>query len=76
MHNISQFSYTMQGVQLTMVNNTIILAGILLDHKLYFGIHAHIEEICSKANHLLGILKGTYPSITAGKPSGNTIVGN
>ena len=49
-HNISQFNYTVQGVQLITVKQHHYL-GILLDQKLFW--HPHIEKICDKANCLL-----------------------
>ena len=60
-HNISQFNYTMQGVQLTSVKQHHYL-GILLDQN-YPGTHAHIDQICNKANRLLGLLKRNLPKI-------------
>ena len=57
-HNISQFNYTMQGVQLTTVKQHHYL-GILLDQKLSW--HPHIDQICNKANRLLGLLKRNLP---------------
>ena len=57
-HNISQFNYTMQSMQLTTVKQHHYL-GILLDQKLSW--HPHIEQICNKANRLLGLLKRNLP---------------
>ena len=57
-HNISQFNYTMQGVQLTTVKQHHYL-GILLDQKLSW--HPHIDQICNRANRLLGLLKRNLP---------------
>ena len=57
-HNISQFNYTMQGVQLTTVKQHHYL-GILLDQKLSW--HPHMDQICNKANRPLGLLKRNLP---------------
>ena len=58
-HNNSQFTYIMNGVPLTTVEEHHYL-GILLNDKLSWC--SHIDQTCNKANRLLGFLKRNLPS--------------
>ena len=58
----------MQGVQFTILKQHHYLV-------ILWTRHSFTEQMRNKTNHFLGFLKGTYPRITAVKPSGNTVIG-